>query len=109
MSIKHFSDQERDEIMDKIIENWGGDSQKLMAIEEMAELTQALSKTWRDLDDPEKVEKNRTDVCGEIADVLITVGQMRKMFGAEEVDKMIDLKLQRVSDRLGKWLKENSK
>ncbi len=109
MTVKHFSNHERDELLDKFIENWGMESQKLMAIEEMAELTQALSKTWRDLGDPEKVEKNRMDVCGEIADVLITVGQMRKMFGAEEVDKMIDLKLRRGSDRLDKWLKENNK
>ena len=104
-----MTETERNKLYQGFIDAWGGDSQKLMAIEEMAELTQALNKTWRDLDDPEKVEKNRMDVCGEIADVLITVGQMRKMFGAEEVDKMIDFKLRRGSDRLDKWLKENNK
>lgn len=59
------------------IERWGVDLQGLVAIEEMAELTQAISKATRkgSLKDRE-VDKAVDNLCEEIADVEIMLEQL---------------------------------
>lgn len=108
---RKYTDQERDELLQEFVEVWGEDSQRMMAIEEMAELTKELCKTLRHREkgDEGKLEENRHDTCGEIADVLITVGQMRRIYGAEEVDEIINCKLNRGAKRLEEWRKEHGK
>lgn len=64
-----------------------------MAVEEGAELTQALLHWLRGKALSEHVQD-------EIADVLITALQMRRMFGATEVDGRIRIKLERLSNNL---------
>ena len=105
--MKKLTEEEFQNLMQQFIDAWGVEGQKLLAIEEMAELTQVLAKhLWRDKDDEEKAAEYEQRIREEIADVLITVAQMRYVFGADEVDKCIDRKLQRGADRLEEWKKE---
>ena len=68
----------------RALDTFGADAQIDMAIEEGAELTVALQhhKRGRAHNAPE-----------EIADVLITAGQMRLLFGADAVDAIMAEKL----------------
>ena len=72
---------------------WGIDSQVWMAIEEMAELTNALCKMKRGRNNPE-------DIVTEIADVQIMMEQLQLFFGKEEVDTERNRKLIRLHDRM---------
>lgn len=74
------------------IDKWGDEAQILLAIEECSELIQALVQTFRNSKDP--------DVITEIADVLITVSQMRELFGRKEVDAEIERKIERTKKKL---------
>lgn len=74
------------------LDKWGDEAQIMLVIEECAELIQALTQTFRNSKDP--------DVITEIADVLITVSQMRELFGKEEVDKEIKRKIERTKRKL---------
>ncbi|MCL2173737.1 hypothetical protein FWH58_00315 [Candidatus Saccharibacteria bacterium] len=101
---------EREEIMQRFTDVWGVDAEIKIAIEEMAELTKELCSTWRDNNkaNPEALMENlHQRIREEIADVLVTVGNLRLIFGADKVDKTIDAKLQRGAARLEKWLKEH--
>lgn len=105
--MKKLADKEFKDLLQQCVAAWGADSQKLMAIEEMAELTQELAKhLWRDHGNKEKIAKNEQDIREEIADVLITVAQMRYIFGEDEVDTIINRKMQRLADRLKNWQEE---
>jgi NTP pyrophosphatase (non-canonical NTP hydrolase) len=105
--MKKIAEKEYEEILQQFTDAWGLEGQKLLAIEEMAELTKELSKhLWRDKDDKQKSAQHEQNIREEIADVLITVGQIRYIFGAEEVDKIIDRKIQRTVERLKKWQEE---
>jgi len=73
-------------------------SQLLMAIEEMAELTYACSKFWRN-----PVVANAKKLAEEIADVEIMIGQLQVVFECEKAVKKIRRKKLR---RLKKLLKK---
>ena len=107
MSNQKLTEKERDELLQNFINAWGEDSQKMMAIEEMSELIKELCKSWRDLDDADKMAENKHNICSEIADVLITVGQMRRIYGAEEVDDIMDYKLKRGAKRLAEHMEKS--
>lgn len=83
------------EIYLKALSKWGVEPQCKMAIEEMAELTNALMKYDRGRNTVE-------DIIEEIADVIIMMRQMSLIFGEEAVSKQINYKLNRLSDRLNK-------
>ena len=83
------------EVYLKALNKWGTEPQCKMAIEEMAELTNALMKYDRERNTVE-------DIIEEIADVTIMMRQMALIFGEEAVSKQIDYKLNRLSDRLNK-------
>lgn len=72
------------------LHKWGYPAQELMAIEEMAELTQAIAKTNRG---------RPGNVAEEIADVLITVTQIA-LSRRHEVQEAIAYKLDRLRERL---------
>jgi len=74
------------------IHKWGKDSQIMIAMEECAELLTSLAQTFRASKDP--------NVITEIADVLITVSQLRLIFGKEEVDIEIERKIERTKRKL---------
>ena len=79
----------------KTIANYYGlDSQILIAIEEMSELTKELCKHQR------KYHRNR-EIAEELADVSIMVAQLIELFGVEkEVSEIIDFKLERQMRRI---------
>ena len=91
--------EERDQIFRKCICTYGTNAQIDVAIEEMSELTKALLK-WRRAKGAE-LTAARGCIVDELADVRIMARQMEILFRCEdEVEKKIDFKVQRQSDRL---------
>lgn len=72
---------------------WGAEMQEWIAIEEMAELTNALAKYRRG-------RNNLHDIVTEIADVQIMMTQLQLCFGKEEVDHERNRKLIRLYDTI---------
>lgn len=85
--------KEINEIITKAIETYGQDPQIWMTIEEMSELGNDLAKYRRN-------RVTKSDICEEIADVLIMCIQMSKIFGEERVKQMFEDKLIRLKERL---------
>ena len=82
----------------KAVTKWGEESQILMAIEEMGELIQALSKYFRQ---PNKSFERRFDnIEQEIADVSIMIEQLKCIFSENTINQMIEKKLERLEARL---------
>ena len=63
----------RDEILKKALQHYGANSQRIVAIEEMSELTKELCKVAR-------CEENASHIAEEIADVRIMLDQLEIMF-----------------------------
>lgn len=83
---------------------YGSTTQCSQCIEECAELIQAISKWDRaqSSGDPEKVKTVVSRMVEEIADVRIMLDQLIYLYGcSEEVDKMIDEKINRQIVRIG--------
>jgi len=74
---------------------WGEDVQVAIAIEEMAELIQALIKLERD-----RRDANDDKVREEIADVEIMMEQLRILFGPKRIDEIKAHKLRRLQRRI---------
>lgn len=81
------------EINQKALEHLGIHNQQMKAIEEMAELTNALMR----LRDGRCAEQ---DVITEIADVTIMMQQLALFFGQAQVDSEIRYKMYRLNGRL---------
>ena len=83
---------------------YGSTAQGRQCIEECAELIQAINK-WDRLKspgDPENVKKAMCSIVEEIADVRIMLDQLIYLYGcSEEVDKMMDEKINRQIVRIG--------
>lgn len=79
----------------KAISAYGEKAQKLMAIEEMSELTKEICKDFRGLLD-------REHLIEEMADVLIMLDQMLLLYkiSGEEVGLMRIKKVERLKERL---------
>ena len=79
------------------IETYGVRTQKLMAIEEMSELTKEICKDFRG-------KLNREHLVEEMADVLIMLDQMLLLYkiSGEEVGLMRIKKVERLKERLEK-------
>lgn len=79
------------------IEEYGVRTQKLMAIEEMSELTKEICKDFRG-------KLNREHLVEEMADVLIMLDQMLLLYkiSGEEVGLMRIKKVERLKERLEK-------
>lgn len=78
------------------LNKWGLYSQIDMCIEEMSELMKELLKYKRG-------NVNIEEICEEIADVEITIGQMKLIFNNEnKVDKYMEEKLIRLEERINK-------
>lgn len=79
------------------IDTYGSENQLNLAIEEMAELIQAINKTRRY---PESL-KARDNVAEEIADVFIMLEQLILIYDCDElVDNIKELKVRRLLKRL---------
>lgn len=81
------------------IEHYGCERQRMVAIEEMAELTKALCKIDRANDAMELCEaiKNAQE---EVADVEIMATQLKLMLGEREINKIVIQKLERQKERV---------
>ena len=81
------------------IEHYGCERQRMVAIEEMAELTKALCKIDRATDAMDLCEaiKNAQE---EVADVEIMITQLKLMLGEREIDNSVIQKLERQKERV---------
>ena len=79
------------------IETYGEKAQKLMAIEEMSELTKEICKDFRG-------KLDREHLIEEMADVTITIDQMMLMYKISrfEIEQMRIKKMERLKERLEK-------
>lgn len=89
--------QEVTDTYKQAIETYGVRAQKLIAIEEMSELTKEICKDFRG-------ELNRENLIEEMADVLIMLDQMLILYkiSGEEVGLMRIKKVERLKERLEK-------
>ena len=82
------------------IEKCGIESQMLMAVEEMSELTKELCKFNRYKTDKEKSKQILDNIKEEIADVLNMAEQLEYYFGEEEIEKIRKQKIERTLKRI---------
>ena len=89
--------QEVTDIYKQAIKTYGEHAQKLMAIEEMSELTKEICKDFRG-------KLDREHLIEEMADVLIMLDQMLILYkiSGEEVGLMRIKKVERLKERLEK-------
>lgn len=107
--IEKICDKEsRDRVFRRCICDYGSSSQIDVTIEEMSELIKALLKWKRaDLDG---LATGTEAIIDELADVRIMARQMEILFQCEdEVERRIDFKVQRQTERLDKWEAEHGK
>ena len=112
----------KEQILLDAIEEFGAGNQIEMAIEECAELIQALNKIKRTFN-PQYLHLLKANgghrpfentkealifcnVCSEIADVKIMIQQLEKIFSKEHIDISEERKLIRLEGRIDKWRKE---
>lgn len=79
----------------KAITKYGCTAQITMAVEEMAELLNAIAKEHRGRVTP-------YDIITEIADVTIMMWQMALIYGEQDVEMEIKRKIERLKERLEK-------
>lgn len=82
------------------IDKWGIDSQMLMAMEEMSELTKELCKLRRYKSDKEKSKEIIDDIKEEIADVLNMAEQLEYYFGEKEIENIRKQKIERTLKKI---------
>ena len=88
-----------DEILKRIISEYGTTAQIDVAVEEMSELTKALMKWKRS----GRTTKENAEIIDELADVKIMCRQMELIFECEEdVEHVIKYKLDRQIERMKK-------
>lgn len=89
--------QEVTDTYKQAIETYGVRAQKLMAIEEMSELTKEICKDFRG-------KLDREHLIEEMTDVLITMDQMMIMYeiSVNEIKQMREGKLERLKERMDK-------
>ena len=86
-------------VLDQITSHYTYDQQRDVAVEECAEFIQAAQKCKR-YTSPSDYADATQHLREEVADVLIMVEQMRIYLGTDQVDKIINAKLQRQLDRI---------
>lgn len=87
----------------EIATHYGIKSQEQVAIEECAELIQAITKSNRPVNGAKEFVMRLGDVAGEIADVLIMCEQLAYLYGIGElVKEKIDFKIARQLERMEK-------
>ena len=101
-----MNETERNLIYQKALDKWGTGAQVGMAIEECAELIQAINKYERAMHDKlnrDAVVEARHNVISEIADVLIMIEQVSILLTDDDkifIEKMITYKLNRQLNRI---------
>jgi NTP pyrophosphatase (non-canonical NTP hydrolase) len=97
----YLTDAEQVKITQKFVDAWGVEYEKMIGIEEMAELTKELCKSWRI-----EADGNKQHIRGEIADVLITIGLLKRIYGAKEIDDIMGYKLRRSEKKVDEYMKK---
>lgn len=94
--------KEQEEVMEKAISHYGITTQSIVAMEECSELTQAISKLLRTPENGENWEYNIEHLTEEMADVIICIHLLKKMYNIDEVEiqKWIDYKFARCDGRI---------
>lgn len=94
----HFTDTEREEILQRSLDVNGSKIKCIIAMEEFAELQQAVSKMLRYGE-----EADRISLLEEMADAYLCLDNLKRIFEITDdlVWKAIDVKLQREKERLG--------
>lgn len=84
-------------VLERAIATYGVDAQKVMIFEEIAELQKEICKDMRGAN-------NRDAFVEETADVLIMIEQLKMMHHItdEELEKIIEFKLNRLDERMKK-------
>ena len=92
-----MTNQDLIKIYKQAIKMYGEKAQKLMAIEEMSELTKEICKDFRG-------KLNREHLIEEIVDVIITIDQLMMMYeiSGDEIEQMRERKFERLKERLEK-------
>ena len=104
--------EQRIALYKEALKNWGAEAQCHMGIEEAAELlvevsattgrfVKALCKIWR-AHDGKEYQKQQMLLQYEIADMDIMVEQLKVIFGASEIERCKEHKLQRLKDTLNR-------
>ena len=92
----------------EIAEFYGYDAQSRQCIEEMAELTVALNKMWREgmKTDYFYSELKKNDIAEEIADVYIMLEQMKYLLNIyeDDIETIINRKILRQLERINNGL-----
>ena len=90
-----MTNQEIFDTYNKVIAMYGEEAQKLMAIEEMSELTKEICKDFR-------AKLDREHLIAEMADVTITIDQLMMMYeiSDKEIQQMRERKIERLKERL---------
>ena len=102
---KYSVDRWGKNIYQDAIDKWGETAQFDQMIEEMAELTVALSKVKRlDYDNMLDTKKSQVmeNLYEELADVKMMLEEMEYMFGKEKVDEWYDKKMEKFFKELYK-------
>jgi len=83
------------DIFSQTVERWGRDSQILLALEEMSELSVELLKNLRGRDNVDKIAE-------ELADVYVVLEQARRIYDIKNdaIQKIADSKIDRLEQRL---------
>ena len=94
----HLTDAEREEILQRSLDENGSKIKCIIAMEEFAELQQAVSKMLRYGE-----EADRISLLEEMADAYLCLYNLKRIFEItdDSVWKAIDVKLQREKERLG--------
>ena len=82
-------------ICNKAINQFGGNNQLIVAMEELGELIQAISKVLRGKETDDNFEE-------EIADVDIMLTQLKILGNLREIEKWRNYKLNRLKERIEK-------
>ena len=90
----------REDAIKYIANHYGVIHQSNKAIEEMSELTKALCKIKEHPAFDPRVSRYLDDVIEEIADVSIMTEQLKHLYGAKEVDAVIERKIARQMRRI---------
>ena len=100
--MKRYDYEGRKYVYTHAIEKYGIKPQMLMVIEEMSELTKAICKFFRVPGYLEPDEGIIDSIAEEAADVTIMLGQLCMILGiGDSVDDHIDMKVERLAERLG--------
>jgi NTP pyrophosphatase (non-canonical NTP hydrolase) len=86
---------ERQKIYSRAWLTWGQEAQILLAIEEMAELTQVLTKYLNG-----RLKYKHRELLSEIADVQIMVEQLAYQLDPDGVENKVEEKIERLQQRL---------